>query len=273
MTEKSDRLKDKVAIVTGAGTLGGAYGTGQTMSTLFAREGAKVVLADFNVDNANKTLASIESEGGVASIFEMDVTNEADCERCVAATVERYGALDILANNVGGGGGEGKVTEVDADDWDRVHAMNLKSMILMSKYAVPAMAASGGGALVNISSVDGIRAGVWANIPYATAKGGVVALTTHMAVHHGRENVRVNCIAPGMLYSAQMLELYEQEPDIREKRRLGAPLGLEGTPWDIAWAAVFLVSDEARFVSGVTIPVDGGLLAATPLSMRDYMGG
>ena len=273
MTRDNGRLKDKVAIVTGAGALGGAVGTGQTMSILFAREGAKVLLTDFNVENAKETLATIESEGGVASIFEMDVTNEADCERCANAAVERYGGLHILANNVGGGGGEGKVTEVDGDDWDRVHALNLKSMVLASKYAVPAMVASGGGAIVNISSVDGIRAGVWANIPYATAKGGVVALTTHMAVHHGRENVRVNCIAPGMLYSSQMLELFEREPDIREKRRLGVPLGTEGTPWDIAWAAVFLVSDEARWVSGVTIPVDGGLLAATPLSMRDYMGG
>ena len=272
MSEKIGRLKDKVAIVTGAGALGGAVGTGQTMSILFAREGAKVLLADFDVENANVTFATIKAKGGEASVFKMDVTNEADCEGCVKAALERYGGLDILVNNVGGGGGEGKVTEVDGDDWDRVHAINLKSMVFTSKYAVPEMAASGGGAIVNISSVDGIRTGVWPNIPYATAKGGVVALTTHMAVHHGRENVRVNCIAPGMLYSSQMLEYFELEPEMREKRRMGAPMGIEGEPWDIAWAALFLVSDEARWITGVTIPVDGGLLAATPLSMRDYMG-
>ena len=271
MTEKKGRLEGKVAIVTGAGALGGAVGTGQTMSILFAREGAKVLLADFNVENAKETLATIESEGGEASILETDVTNEAARERCAKTAVERYGALHILANNVGGGHGEGKVTEVDADEWDQVHAMNLKSMVLVSKYAVPAMVESGGGAIVNISSVDGIRTGVWPNIPYATAKGGVIALTTHMAVHHGRENVRINCIAPGMLYSSQMLEYFELEPEMREKRRLGAPMGTEGSPWDIAWAALFLVSDEARWVSGVILPVDGGLLAATPLSMRDYM--
>jgi len=270
MTQKNGRLAGKVAIVTGAGALGGAVGTGQTMSILFAREGAKVLLADFNVENAKETLASIESEGGTASICEVDVTDEAQCEHCVDTAVSRYGGLDILANNVGGGG-IGKVTEVDSDDWDQVHAMNLKSMAFTSKYAVPAMANRGGGAIVNISSVDGIRAGCWPNIPYATAKGAVVALTTHMAAHHGRENIRVNCIAPGMLYSSQMLEYFEQEPDMREKRVLGAPLGKEGTPWDIAWAALFLVSDEARFVSGVTLPVDGGLLTATPLSMRHDM--
>ena len=129
------------------------------MAILFASEGAKVVLADFDAANAEKTQATIESEQGKALVVQTDVTREADCERLAKTTAERYGRLDILINNVGGGGGEGKVTEVDSDDWDRVHAMNLKSMILAAKHAIPEMIAGGGGAIINISSVDGIRLG------------------------------------------------------------------------------------------------------------------
>ena len=272
MADPSGRLKDKVAIVTGAGTSGPAVGTGQAMSILFAREGAKVLLCDVSRANAEKTLVSVKSEGGEASVHEGDATVEADCVAIGRTAMERYGSIDILVNNIGGGGGEGKVPEVDAKMWDLSLELNLKTIMLVSKHVIPAMIETGGGAIVNISSVDGIRTGVWPNIPYAAAKGGVVAMTTHMAVHHGRDNVRVNCIAPGMIYTSQMLSTYEAEPDMRERRRLGAPLGTEGNAWDIAWAALFLVSDEARFVNGVILPVDGGLLASTPLSMRDYMG-
>ena len=272
MTDGSGRLKDKAAIVTGAGTSGPAVGTGQAMSILFAREGAKVLLADLSRANAEKTLASIESEGGEASVYEGDAMVEADCERMAKTAMDRYGSVDILVNNIGGGGGEGKVSEVDEAQWNHSIDLNLKTVMLVSKHVIPAMIETGGGAVINISSVDGIRAGVWPNIPYAAAKGGIVTMTTHMAVHHGRDRVRVNCIAPGMIYTSQMLPLYEAEPDMRERRRLGAPLGTEGNAWDIAWAALFLASDEARFINGVTLPVDAGLLASTPLSMRDYMG-
>ena len=242
------------------------------MSVLFARAGAKVLLADMSEGNAEKTRATIASEGGEASLFAGCATSEVDCRRMAEIAMERYGSIDVLANNIGGRSSDGKAPEVTESNWDRILDRNLKTVLLVSKHVIPSMVESGGGSVTNISSVDGIRAGVRPNLPYAAAKGGVVAMTTHMAVHHGRDNVRVNGIAPAMSYSSQMLSAYEAEPDIREKRRLGAPLGIEGTPWDIAWTALFLASDEARFVSGVTIPVDGGLLAATPLSMRDYMG-
>ena len=271
MTQTSDRLKDKVAIVTGAGTSGAAVGTGQAMSILFARQGAKVLLADFSQTNADKTHTAIEAEGGESSIFQGDLTSAADCERMTNTAMERYGSIDILVNNIGGGDTEGKVPDIGEEQWDSVLDMNLKTVMLTGKYAIPAMIATGGGAIINISSVDGIRAGVWPNIPYAAAKGGVVTMTTHMAVHHGRDNVRVNCIAPGMIYTSQMIATLEAEQGMRQRRQFGAPLGTEGTAWDIAWAAVFLASDEARWITGVTIPVDAGLLASTPLSMRDLM--
>lgn len=148
-------------------------------------------------------------------------------------------------------------------------AVNLKAMALSSKYAIPKMIAAGGGSIINIASVDGLRAGPWYNLPYAVSKGGVVTLTTHMAVHHGRDNIRVNCIAPGMIYGAMISDQVSSE--FRDLRRRAAPLGSEGTAWDIAWAALFLASDEARWITGVTLPVDAGLTATTPLAMRDYL--
>ena len=141
--------------------------------------------------------------------------------------------------------------------------------MLASKYAIPKMIEAGGGSIINIASVDGIRAGVWENVPYAAAKGAIVNLTSHMAVHHGRDNIRVNCIAPGMIHAPFVSST---PPQLRELRRRGSPLGIEGTAWDVAWAGVFFASDESRYISGVTMAVDGGLLAATPLSMRFHLG-
>ena len=267
MTQSGKRLAGKVAIVTGAGTRGEVAGTGQAISTLFAREGARVLLVDMNLDNAQKTGVAIQAEAGEASAFQADVSRQADCEAMVEAAVSRYGALHILVNNVGIHGA-GRATDVSEEVWDQVMAVNLKSMMLASKYAIPQMAQAGGGAIINIASVDGIRAGVWHNLPYSVSKGGVITLTTHMAVHHGQEGIRVNCIAPGMIYSAMVSD--RVGPDLRRRRREAATLGTEGTAWDIAWAALFLASDEARWITGVTLPVDGGLMAAAPTSMLPH---
>jgi NAD(P)-dependent dehydrogenase (short-subunit alcohol dehydrogenase family) len=148
--------------------------------------------------------------------------------------------------------------------------VNLKSMMLTSKYAIPEMLEGGGGAIVNISSIAGLRAGSGgASIPYAVSKGGVIALTTQMAVHHGRDNIRVNCIAPGHIYTPMVAAGMAEE--MRHLRRRAGPLGTEGTAWDIGWAAVFLASDEARWITGVVLPVDAGLLATTPLSMLRHL--
>ncbi|MEM7342873.1 MAG: SDR family oxidoreductase, partial [Chloroflexota bacterium] len=135
--------------------------------------------------------------------------------------------------------------------------------------AVPAIADAGGGSIINVSSIDGLRAGNTHNIPYAVAKGGLVTLTKLMAVHHGREGIRVNCIAPGHLHASFAAHLVSEEK--RELRRKAGPLGTEGDAWDVAWAAVFLSSDEARWISGVVLPVDAGLLAATPLAVWDNL--
>jgi NAD(P)-dependent dehydrogenase (short-subunit alcohol dehydrogenase family) len=180
---------------------------------------------------------------------------------------QRYSALHILFNNVGASG-PGMVTEVEEPVWNRALDVNLKSAVLACKYAVPKMADSGGGSIINVSSIDGLRAGMSPNIPYAVAKGGLVSLTKAMAVHHGRQKIRVNCLAPGHLYAPFVAHISEEQ---RELRRKAGPLGIEGNAWDVAWAAVFLASDESRWISGVVLPIDAGLLAATPLAVLDYL--
>lgn len=256
------RLHDKVAIVTGAGTRGPMPGTGQATATLFARHGAKVLLVDLELERAEATRATIAAEGGEASVFQADVTQDETCQRIVDTCLQRYDTLDILFNNVGVAGA-GMVTDVDDEVWNRALDGNLKSAVLTSKYAVPVMADTGGGSIIHVSSIDGLRAGMSRNVPYSVAKGGLVTLTKAMAVHHGRDGIRVNCIAPGHLYAPFVAHIAEEK---RELRRKAGPLGTEGDAWDVAWAALFLASDEARWISGVVLPIDAGLLAATPLS-------
>jgi NAD(P)-dependent dehydrogenase (short-subunit alcohol dehydrogenase family) len=147
-------------------------------------------------------------------------------------------------------------------------AVNLKGMMLVSKHAIPKMIEAGGGSIINIASIDGLRANIWQNIPYAVSKGGAVSLTHNMAVHHGRDNIRVNCIAPGHIYAPMTTTISDE---LRDLRRRSGPLGTEGTAWDIAWAGLFLASDESRWISGVLLPVDAGLLATTPLAMLSHL--
>lgn len=268
MEQKRLRLEGKVAIVTGAGSSGPGVGTGKATAILFAREGARVLLVDQTVQRAEEALATIREEGGEASVFEADVARNEECQAMVEVVVERYGGLHILFNNVGILG-RGSVVDVKEEDWDRVLDVNLKSMMLTSKHAVPPMAEAGGGSIINMSSIAGVRAGSGgANVSYSVSKGGVIALTTSMAASHGRDNIRVNCIAPGHIYTPMVSAMSDETRDLR--RRAG-PLGIEGTAWDIAWAAVFLASDEARWVSGVVLPVDAGLLATTPLAMLEHL--
>ena len=181
----------------------------------------------------------------------------------VARAVDEFGKLDTLVNSVGIAAG-GNVTEVEEDNWHRVMDVNLKSMVFASKAAVPRMIEDGGGAITHISSIDGIRAGYSENVAYAAAKGGAIGITPSMAVHHARQGIRVNCVAPGHLYTPMVEHVL---PEVRELRRKAGPLGVEATAWDIAWAVVFLSSDEARWINGVMLPVDAGVLSATPLAM------
>lgn len=263
MSGSGNRLKNKTAIVTGAGTRTGITGTGHAIAVLFAREGARVILADLDEENAHKTLETIQNEGGEASVCIMDVTSDTDCRKLASTAAEIYGSINVLCNNVGISR-PGTVVSVREEDWDQVLDINLKSMMLTSRHTIPLMATSGGGSIINISSIDGMRAGWAYNIPYAAAKAGVVGLSQTMAIQHGREGIRVNCIAPGHLHASLTSELSEGH---RELRRRANALGTEGTAWDVAWAALFLASDESRWITGVTLPVDAGTLAAHPLSI------
>ena len=253
------RLKGKVAIVAGGGASGSVLGNGQATAILFAREGAKVLVADAVEERAQATVDVIKKEGGTASALRVDVSKAADCKAMVQAAVERYGRLDILDNNVGISV-RADVLEVKEEDWDRVMAVNVKSIMLSAKYAIPEMKKAGGGSIINISSVAGLRANQ--STPYTTSKAAIVGLTRSMAGDHGRDGIRVNCILPGLIYGPMTAPRMDEE--IRRKRKEAGALGTEGTGWDIGWAAVFLASDESRWITGVALPVDAGFLVMSP---------
>jgi len=264
------RLKNKVAIVTGAGTRGEIAGTGQAAAILMAQEGAKILICDIDINRAEETLNVIEKEGGIAKIFIGDVTSEKDCEAMINESLKQFDKLDILFNNVGGPGG-GMVTEIEEEDWHRSIDLNMKSAVMGSKYAIPAMEKNGGGSIINVSSIDGTQAGSTRNVPYSISKAAISHLSRIMAVHHGRQNIRVNCVAPGHVYGSFPNRFKKMEESWRDLRRKAGPLGTEGTAWDVAWAVVYLASDEARWITGVILPVDAGVQAASPLSMWDEL--
>jgi NAD(P)-dependent dehydrogenase (short-subunit alcohol dehydrogenase family) len=233
-------------------------GNGAATAILFAREGAKVVLVDAVPESVEPTRATIDSEGGETISVVADVTQAEDCQRAVEAAVESYGALHILHNNVGGRSASGTVVEASDDDWRQSTALNVMSAIHMSRYSVPHMKSSGGGAITNVSSVAALRPKRDASSAlYTVDKAAVVGLTGAMALDHAADNIRVNCIMPGLMWTPG---LWHQPAEQREIRRTSTPLPVEGEGWDIAWAAVYLVSDEARFVTGIVLPVDGGFL-------------
>jgi len=253
------RLKGKVAIVAGGGASGSVMGNGQATAILFAREGAKVLVADAVQERAQATVDMIAKEGGTASALRVDVSKAADCKAMIQAAVERYGRLDILDNNVGISV-RADVLEVKEEDWDRVMAVNVKSIVLAAKHAIPEMKKAGGGSIINISSVAGLRANQ--STPYTTSKAAIVGLTRSMAGDHGRDGIRVNCILPGLIYGPMTAPRMDDE--IRRKRKEAGALGTEGTGWDIGWAAVFLASDESRWITGIALPVDAGFLVMSP---------
>ena len=261
--ERSPRLEGKVAIVTGAGSSGPGVGNGRATATLFAREGAKVLLVDITEERAAETMEMIQAEGGVASTVQADVTKAADCERMVQTCIERYGRLDILDNNVGISR-RGTVVEVSEEDWDHIMAVNVKTIVMCSKFAIPRMMESGGGSIINISSIAGLRA--HSSTPYTASKAAVIGLTISMAADHGPDGIRTNCIAPGLVYTPMVAP--RMDDDLRQIRSSSAPLRTEGTAWDIGNAALFLASDEARWINGVILPVDAGLVATSPVTYQ-----
>jgi len=246
-----------VAIVTGAGSRGPGIGNGKAAAILFAREGASVLCVDAERARAEETVREIKKEGGTAQAFAADVTRAADCRAMVEDAVSRWGGLDILHNNVGV---ESRLDlmETTEQEWDRVMAIDLKSMLLATQAAVPAMEKRGGGAIICVSSIAAMRG--HGRTAYAAAKAGVIGFVTSVAVQLGPKGIRVNGIAPGQVWTPMVEGLGAQA---RERRRRAAPLGTEGTGWDVGWGAVYLASDEARWVTGHILVVDAGLTATT----------
>lgn len=257
-------LGGRVAVVTGAGSLAPGIGNGKAAAVKLAEAGARVVLVDSSADHMKETIDLVETVGGECLPLVGDVTDPDSCAGIVHRTVERWGRIDVLVNNVGIAGPAGTVVDVDVDAWDRCWRVNVTSMLLMSKFVIPQMRSVGSGAIVNISSVLGMRGGHPA-VAYPTTKAAIIGLTKSMATHHGPEGIRVNAIAPGFAYTP-MVSAQGLSEDDRERRRLAAPLHTEGTGWDTAEAVLYLAGPRSRWVTGVVLTVDGGLTSAIGMS-------
>lgn len=256
------RLEGRVALLFGAGCVGDGWGNGNASAVAYAREGALVVAVDRDRDAAERTRELIRAEGGACLALTADVTDSATVAAAVAQTLASYGRIDILHNNVGYAGMGGPV-ELDEADWDRIVAVNLKGAYLACKHALPAMLRQGKGAIVNISSIAAIR---WTGYPYAAyyaAKAGVNQLTVAIALQYAAQGIRANAIMPGLmntpLIHRQIGGQYQDADAMVRARDESCPMGHMGTGWDVAHAAVFLVSDQAAYITGVCLPVDGGL--------------
>ncbi len=252
-----DRLRGKVAIVTGAGSRGPGLGNGKAAALLFAREGARVLCVDQALGRAEETAAAIRAEGGEAAALAADVTRADDCRAMVDAAVGRWGGLDVLHNNVGIESRK-DLLETSEAEWDEVVRVDLKSVFLATRAAVPALVARGGGAVICVSSIAGLRG--HGRTAYAAAKAGILGFVRSVAVQLGPHGIRVNAIAPGTVWTPMVEAL---GPEARERRRRATPLGTEGTGWDVGWGAVYLASDEARWVTGQVLVIDAGLTVTT----------
>ncbi|EQB54180.1 dienelactone hydrolase [Colletotrichum gloeosporioides Cg-14] len=234
-------------------------GNGRAAAILLARHGAKVALLDLNEDWARETKRMIDEEGGTSEIIQTDVSKEDSCRDAVSMTVELFGAVHILVNNVGVGGAIGNATNINLEAWERDFRINVTSMIMMSRYAIPEMRKQGRGSIINISSVSGLLGGN-PSLLYPTTKGAIIQMTRAMAAQHGSENIRVNCIAPGMVYTP-MVRGRGMTEETRQARIDQNLMKKEGTAWDIGYAILFLASKEAGWITGLIMPVDGGTTA------------
>ena len=257
------RLQGKIAIVTGAGQQPGSMpGNGRATAIRFAQEGATCLLVDKNPDWADETLRMLEG-GGASSILQADVTEEETCRRVIDVALERYGRIDVLHNNAGMSKGDRPTPDLDVDAWDRIMTLNVKSMFMLCKYALPSMRETRSGSIINISSTSSLSKR--ATVAYKTSKGAVNTFTQHVAAENAGFGVRANAIVPGLIDTPMAIERRAAETgrprqEIRAERDALVPMGHMGQAWDVANAAVFLASDEARYITGVLLPVDGGLL-------------
>jgi NAD(P)-dependent dehydrogenase (short-subunit alcohol dehydrogenase family) len=263
-TKLQERLKDKVVIVTGAGSSGPGWGNGKAVAVLFAREGARIFAADLRPEAVEETKAIIQKEGGECISYSADVSNSNDVKALVEQCVKAYGRVDVLHNNVGiiaMGGPE----ELSEDAWDRLIAVNLKSMFLTCKYVLPHMVRQGRGAIVNISSIASIRYTGYPSVAYNASKGGVNQLTQNIAVEYAPQGVRANCVLPGLMKTPMIREPLKDAygpggvEEMVRRRDASVPMGKMGDAWDVAYASLFLASDEAKYITGALLVVDGGL--------------
>jgi NAD(P)-dependent dehydrogenase (short-subunit alcohol dehydrogenase family) len=253
------QLSGKVALITGAGS-----GIGRATALLFAHEGAPIALADINAEAGQQVANEISAKGGRAFFERVDVTQSADCRRLVERTIREFGKIDILFNNAGIIR-RATVLDLSEDDWDRVMAVNVKSIYLLSREVIPHMQKAGGGVIINAASGWGLAGGAKAAV-YCASKGAVVLLTKAMAIDHGPQNIRVNCICPGDTDTAMLREeahqLGEANPSFLAESAK-RPLGRIGTPEEIAQAVLYLANDASSFVTGTALVVDGGGLAGS----------
>ncbi len=258
----TQRMKDKVAVVVGAGSVGEGWGNGKAAAALYAREGAQVFCIDRSLAAAQATATLIEGEGGVAMAHEADVARPAQVRDMIEACVARFGRIDVLHNNVGIED-VASLEDLEEENWDRVHDVNLKSVAFACKYAMPHLRRHGRGAIVNISSIASIR---WGGVPYYsyyTSKAALNQFTRAIARQYACDGVRANVILPGLIDTphvrTQTPGSAQEQADAMAKRNRRCPMGFMGSPWDIAHAALFLASDEARYITGVELVVDGGV--------------
>lgn len=257
------RLEGKVAIVTGAGqTPGNTIGNGRAISVLFARAGARVMAVDCNLASAQETQKIITDEGGEAFAFAADVTSARDCKSVAEACAARYGRIDILVNNVGTGGEALGPVKLKEEDWERIYNVNVKSVFLICKHVMPYMEKQGSGSIINISSIASVCSSPM--LAYKTSKSAVNSLTHALAFMYAPKGIRANAIMPGFMNTPMAIEGISRirginkEDLINERSRMVPLKGGMGTGWDTAYAALFLASDEAKFITGALLPVDGG---------------
>ncbi|KAM3542414.1 hypothetical protein ARSEF1564_004706 [Beauveria bassiana] len=262
-------LSGKVAIVTGAGAAGDDLGNGRAIALLLAEDGASVICVDRDEASAQRTVEMIQEQGaGSAVAIRADVTSSGDCSRCVATAVAEYGRLDILVNNVGILGPSGTAENVEIEAWSKALEINVTSMMIMAKHAIPAMLKNAPGdgsirgSIVNMGSVAGLQGGT-PSLLYPTSKGAVVNMTRAMAANHGQDGIRVNCVCPGMVYTPMVYNVGSGMPqEMREARRNRSLLKTEGNAWDVANAVRFLAGNEARWITGTILTVDAGATCA-----------
>lgn len=248
-----ERLKKKVALITGGGS-----GIGRATCLLFAREGAKVVVADYIAEGGNETVRQITAAGGEAVFVQADVSKSLDVQNMIATTVKTYGGVDVLFNNAGIEGPSAKIANYREEDWDRVIAIDLTAVYLGMKYVIPEMLKQGGGVIISTASVAGL-VGFPGSGAYAAAKAGVINLTRMVAMEYADKNIRVNCICPGIIETPMVDRVMGDRP--REGVVKAEPIGRLGKPEDIANAALFLACDESSFATGAPFIIDGGYVA------------